>query len=151
LFFLTSRAALLAALLADATPDTLASLHTLFPEPRLISDNDLLDYYGSAAPLCSDAQLVVVILDILRTCVGVVPPLSSTHKDGWRVEHFIPLAADPDCGEDLAAFVTTLVRGDVSQKVADLLSSAILVILLVKDAETMEKMKHTLGNAYIQL
>ena len=65
------------------------------------------------------------------------------------MEHFIPLAADPDCGEALVAFKTTLARGDVSHKVADLLSLATLVILLQKDAETTQEMKLTLGDAYI--
>ena len=57
-----------------------------------------------------------------------------------RVEHFIPLVADPDCGEALANFMTVIIKGDVSQKIADLLSSSTLVILLKKDAEIMEEM-----------
>jgi hypothetical protein len=50
------------------------------------------------------------------------------------MEDFIPLAADPECGEALVAFMTVIVKGDMSQKIADLLSSATLVILLKKDA-----------------
>jgi len=46
--------------------------------------------------------------------------------------------------------MTTIVRGDVSDKIADLLSYATLVILLKKDAETMVAMKADLGHAYVQ-
>ncbi len=66
------------------------------------------------------------------------------------MKHFIPLVVDPECGEALAAFMTVIVKGDVSQKIAGLLSSATLVILLKKDAETMEEMKRTPGDTYIQ-
>ena len=135
--------------MADATPDTLAALRTLFPKPRAISEEDLLEYYGPAAPPSPDAHPVVVTLYTLRTCIAASPPLSSPHKDGWRVEQFIPLVVDPDCGEALAAFMTVIVKGDVSQKIANLLSSATLVILLKKDAETMEEMKCVLGDAYV--
>jgi hypothetical protein len=48
------------------------------------------------------------------------------------------------------AFVTTVVQGDVSNKITDLLSSATMVILLKKDAETMVVMKETLGSTYVQ-
>ena len=37
--------------------------------------------------------------------------------------------------------MTTLIKGDVSDKIADLLSSATLVVLLKKDAETMAQLK----------
>jgi hypothetical protein len=113
----------------DATLDTLAAIRTLFPKPRAISEEDLLEYYGQASPSSPEAQPVIVTLDTLRTCIAASPPLSSPHKDGWRVEHFIALVADPDCGEALAAFMTVIVKGDVSQKIANLLSSATQVIL----------------------
>ena len=65
------------------------------------------------------------------------------------MEHFIPLAIYPDCGEALATFMTVIVKERVSQKAADLLCSATLVIMLKKDAETMEEMKLILGDTYI--
>ena len=80
----------------------------------------------------------------------VVPPLSSPHKDGWRVEHLTSLAADSACGEALAVFGTTLVKGEVSNKIADLLSFATLIVLFKKDAETMAKLKRTQDAAYLQ-
>jgi len=101
-------------------------------------------------PLFSNGLPVKVTLANMRDYIATAPPLSSPHKDGWRVEHLVPLAADSTCGEALAAFMTTIARGDVSNKIADLLSSATLVILLKKDAETMDAMKETLGPAYVQ-
>jgi hypothetical protein len=92
----------------------------------------------------------MVTLDTLRTCIAAAHPLSSPHKDGWRVAHFIPLVSDPDCGETLAAFMTVIFKGDVSQNIASLLSLATLVILLKTDAATMEEMKRVLGDACVQ-
>ena len=46
--------------------------------------------------------------------------------------------------------MTTVVKGNASDKIADLLSSATLVILLKKDEETMDVMKKALGDVYIQ-
>ena len=49
------------------------------------------------------------------------------------MEHLVPLVADPSCGEAIASFMTTIVKGDVSNKIDDLLSSATLIILQKKD------------------
>jgi hypothetical protein len=66
------------------------------------------------------------------------------------VEHLVYLATDQGCGEALVALMTTIVKGDVSKKVADLLSSTTLVIHLKKDVETMAAMKKALDAAYVQ-
>ena len=60
------------------------------------------------------------------------------------------LPSDPVCGEALASLMTALVKGDVSHTIANLLSSATLVILLTKDAETMANMKLLQDDAYRQ-
>jgi hypothetical protein len=54
------------------------------------------------------------------------------------------------CGEGLADHATSLVKGEVSDKVEDLLSIATLVVLLKKDAETIATMKRVQGTAYVQ-
>ena len=46
--------------------------------------------------------------------------------------------------------MTTIVRGNVSDKIAALLSYATLVTLLKKDVETMAAMNVDLGDAYVQ-
>ena len=43
-----------------------------------------------------------------------------------------------------------VIKGEVSNKIVALLSSATLVVLHKKDAETMEEMKRLLGDAYMQ-
>ena len=44
----------------------------------------------------------------------------------------------------------TFIKGGVSKKITDLLSSATMVILLKKDVKTMAKMKLSQGAAYLQ-
>jgi len=46
--------------------------------------------------------------------------------------------------------MTTLVKGDVSDKIADLLSFATLVILLKKDVESTAQLNRFQGDAYLQ-
>jgi hypothetical protein len=46
--------------------------------------------------------------------------------------------------------MTILIKGDASDKIADLLSSATLVVLLKKDAKTMAHLKQLQGDAYLQ-
>ena len=135
---------------ADATPDTLAALRTLFPDSFGVSEIDLHDHYGSVAPPPPDALPVEVTLDTLRTFIAMAPPLSTPHKDGWRVEYMVPLVANQSCGEALATLTTTRIRVDVSNKIADLLSSATLVILLKKDDDTKSAMKEAFGVGYLQ-
>ena len=121
----------------DVTSDTLESLRHLFPAPSGVPEEDLLDHYDLAAPPNPDNPPVSVDLETLRPCLVVAPPLSYPHKDGWRVEHLVPLAVGLACGENLAAFMTMMIKDEVSDKIADLLSSATLAVLLKKDAETM--------------
>jgi hypothetical protein len=70
--------------------------------------------------------------------------------DGWRNEHLSELAKDDACGTALAALMTGVYTADVPTKMADILSFATLVVLLKKDATTMEEMKERLGPAYVQ-
>jgi hypothetical protein len=114
----------------DATPDILHAFPSLFPEPSVISEEDLRDYYGPAAPPLPDVEHVGITLEILRTCLAVAPPLSSPHKDGWRTEQLSQLAPDDACGEAVASLATSSTQGDVSDKISHLLSSATLVVLL---------------------
>jgi len=80
---------------------------------------------------------------------GRAPP-SSPHRDNWRNEHLVELARDPTCGSALAKVLTTIVASDVPQKTADILSPATLIVLLKKDATTMEALKQQQDVAYRQ-
>ena len=84
--------------IADATKDALKSLRHLFSLPNGVSEEVLLDYYGPAAPPNYDKSAVCVSLDTLRACLAAALPLSSPHKDRWRVEHLSSLEADLACG-----------------------------------------------------
>ena len=66
------------------------------------------------------------------------------------MDHLVPLVADQACGDALTKLITTIARGDVSERITDLLSSATLRILLKKEAETMAAMKEALGADYVQ-
>ena len=50
----------------------------------------------------------------------------------------------------MASLMTNIIKRDVSRKVANLMSSATLVILLEKDAGTMAALKISEGDAYLQ-
>jgi hypothetical protein len=119
-----SRAAALAGSLgvAEATAETLKAIGPLFPEPRRVSEADILDLYGPAAPPLEDAPPSVVTAEILSACLEAAPPLSSPHRDGWRNEHFVEMAKDPACAAAMARMLTAVVTGDVPQKTADILS-----------------------------
>ena len=60
------------------------------------------------------------------------------------------MARDPACATALARMLTAVVTGDVPQKTLDFLSSSALIILLKKDAESMEALTRAQGEAYLQ-
>ena len=66
------------------------------------------------------------------------------------MEHLAPLVVDQAYGKALAAFMTTVIRKNVSKKIADLLTSATLVILLKKDVDAMAAMKEAMVVNYLQ-
>jgi len=100
--------------IGDATPDTLHALPSLFPEPLVISEEDLHDYYGHVAPPLPDVEPVRITLEILRTCLADAPPLSSPHKDGWRTEHLSQPAPDVACGPCYKQHTRLCLRQDLS-------------------------------------
>ena len=60
------------------------------------------------------------------------------------------MARDPACAATLARMLAAVVTGDVPQKTADFLSSSTLIILLKKDAASMEALKQAEKEAYLQ-
>jgi hypothetical protein len=67
--------------------------------------------------------------------VAEVVPLTTSHKDGWRAEHFLALCKDPDCVVAFTAIITALAGGDVTDNTCDLPASATLVLILKKIEE----------------
>jgi hypothetical protein len=59
------------------------------------------------------------------------------------------MVADPVCTQALADLMITFMTGNVPQKIANMLLTATLDILLKKNEETMAKMQRTMGLDYI--
>ena len=57
---------------------------------------------------------------------------------------------DMACAQALGGLMTAIITCDVSQKIAELMSTATLVVLLQKDEETMAILKRIMGPNYIQ-
>ena len=122
----------------------------MFPDPGVVTQEDLIAYNGPPASPLPGHPPPVITIDLLRQCLDAAPPLSTPHKDGRRNEHLSKLAKDDACGHALARVMTVVYTADVASKTADILSSATLVILLKKNAEAMEQMKQRLGPTYVQ-
>jgi hypothetical protein len=122
--------------IADTNPDTLKSPRHLYPMPSRVAKTDLLDYYGTTV---QPSQSPSGTIDTLRACLAATPPRPSPHKCEWRIEHLVPLVDSHACGEAMASLMTTIIKGDVSHKIVDLLSSATLVILLKKTQKQWQR------------
>ena len=107
------------------------------------------DFYGPAAAPLPDSQHARITVEILRNCMATAPPLSSPHRYGWRTEHLSQISPNDSCCEALAAFATSIIQGDVFDKISHLLSSATRVVLLKKDVETLVGLKQAQGPAYL--
>jgi hypothetical protein len=89
---------------------------------------------------------------MLTECNGSSTFYPHRHKDGWRSEPLLELANEPACDVALANLMTTIVTRDVPNKIANILSSATLIVLLKIDAAAMKALKHQQGPpSYIQL
>ena len=135
---------------ASATPETEAAIRLLHPEPGIVDEADLRDLYGAPAPVTRESTKLDTATDVVLECLDAAAPLSSPHRDGWRFEHMQALARDSACADQLARVVNAIVRADVPESVASILSSSTLTVLLKKDAETMEQMMRDKGPAYVQ-
>jgi hypothetical protein len=87
--------------------------------------------------------------DVLK-CIAEVAPLTTPHKDRWRVEHLQALCKDPDCAVAFTDIIGAMVGGDVTDDTCDLMSSATLVILLKKTEEEIEALGQKQGSNYRQ-
>jgi hypothetical protein len=76
-------------------------------------------------------------------------PLTSTHRDGWRMEHLEALGRDDAFAEALAVFISNIASGDVPPKTADYFASATLVALLKKNKEDITALRELLGSDFV--
>jgi len=72
-------------------------------------------------------------------------PLSTPHKYWLRNKHFNELTKDTGCGTALAAVIIVVITAHVPSKTADIRSFATPVVLLKKNATTMEELKRRQG------
>jgi hypothetical protein len=53
----------------------------------------------------------------------------SSHKDGWRPEHFKALASDDECVEAISTFIVTVTNEHIPLGMADYMVTAILALI----------------------
>jgi hypothetical protein len=92
-----------------------------------------------------EATSTPIHVDKIRECIAAAPPLTSPHRDGWRMEHLEALSRDGAFASALAIFTSNIATGDVPTSTADYLASATLVALLKKSEEDIQAMRLLLG------
>ena len=77
-------------------------------------------------------------------CRGT-PPLTSRHKDGWKLNTYLEaLSRDDAFATALATFISNIATRDVPATTADYLPSATLVALLKKNEEGIHALRELL-------
>jgi hypothetical protein len=136
--------------IADAIPDTLKALPSLFNDLGVMDDATLRRLYGPDVPPIRATTYVSITVQMVKDNLSAVAPLTTSHKDGWRAEHLIALPANKDCAAALIDLVGALASGDVTDDTCDLLSSATRIIILKKTEAEIAAMRAALGEAYLQ-
>ena len=73
---------------APASPDTVAAIRHLHPEPGVVAPEDLLEYYGPPVPVTRETTKLDISHTVLLECLDAAAPLSSPHRDGMEVRAF---------------------------------------------------------------
>ena len=82
-----------AAMLADSTgvapvsSETYHALNLMHPAPGGVLYEDLVELFGEPKPVNATASAPNIGVDKLREYIAAAPPLTSPHRDGWRMEH----------------------------------------------------------------
>ena len=134
---------------APASAETYHALHLLHPGPGVVRPEDLVEFYGEPPPVVTDRTATTIKVDKVRECIAAAPPLTSPHRDGWRMEHLESLARDDAFGAALAVFITNIASGDVPTTTADYFASATLVALLKKNADDIQALRERLGPDFV--
>ncbi len=136
--------------IADAIPDSLKSILSLFKELGVVEEATLRRLYGPEVTPTRATTSVAITVQMVKDSLATATPLKTPHKDGWRAQYLLALTAHQDCATALTDVVGALASGDVTDATCDLLSSATLVILLKKTEEEMAAMRAAMGEAYLQ-
>jgi hypothetical protein len=72
---------------APASAETYQALNMMHPAPGVVLYEDLVELYGEPKPVDATASAPNIGVDKVRECIAAAPPLTSPHRDGWRMEH----------------------------------------------------------------
>jgi hypothetical protein len=109
------------------------------------TQHDLIDLYGEPIPVVVDMTATTIMLNKVRECIAAASPLTSPHRDGWRMEHLEILSRDDAFATALATFISNIAIGDVPATTADYLALATLVALLKKSEVDIHALRELLG------
>jgi hypothetical protein len=104
----------------------------LFKEPGVVEEATMRRLYGPTITPTRQTMSVTITLDMVKECLASVTPLTTPHRDGWRVEHLLALCGDQACEAPITDLAGSLAAGDVTDFTGDLMSSVTLVVLLKK-------------------
>ena len=90
-----------------------------------------------------------IMLNKVRECIAAASPLTSPHRDGWRMEHLETLSRDDAFAMALATFISNIATGDVPVTTADYLASATLVALLKKSEDDIHALRELLRPDFV--
>ncbi len=146
-----SRAAMLADSfgVAPASAETLHALTLLHPGPGDVRPEDMNELYGEAKLVRTARSETTISRDKVRECIAAAPPLTSPHRDGWRMEHLEALGRDDTFAAALAVFISNIASGDVPPKTADYFASATLIALLKKNEEDITALRELMGPDFV--
>jgi hypothetical protein len=134
---------------ALASTETYHALNQMHPGPRVVRPEDLVELYGEPPPVVLDRAATTISVDKVRECIAAAPPLTSPHRDGWRMEHLEALALNDEFAVALAVFISNIASGDVPTTTADYFASATLVALLKKNADDIPALRERLGPDFV--
>jgi len=132
-----SRAAMLADSfgVAPASSEKYHALNLMHHAPGGFLYEDLVELFGEPKPVEATASAPNIGVDKVRECIAAALPVTSPHRDGWRMEHLEALARDHAFAATLATFISNIATRNVPSVTADYLTSATIVALLKKSEE----------------
>ena len=105
--------------IAPASSETYHALTLLHPGPGGVRDEDLSKLYGEPKPVVADRRSTNIKVAKVRECIADAPPLTSPHRDGWRMEHLGALSRDDALASALATLISNIASVDVPTTTAD--------------------------------
>jgi hypothetical protein len=131
---------------APAFAETYHALNLPHLGPGDVRDEDLFELYGEPKPVVADRSSTTIKVAKVRECVATAPPpLTSPHRNGWRMKHLEALSRDDAFASALATFISNIASGDVLTTTTDYFVSTTLVALLKKNENDIKALRELLG------